>query len=66
MKRRLDPLLEEALAATMAVTLLGAALAFFFWALTGLSPWPVVVLGEIAGLGFGVALLALTSPRRSR
>ncbi len=64
--RRLDPLLEEALVATGAVTLLGVVLALLFWAVTGMSPWPYVVLGEVAGLGFGIALLALSSPRRSR
>jgi hypothetical protein len=32
----------------------------------GISPWPFVVLGEVGGLGFGVAMLALASPRRSR
>ncbi len=64
--RRLDPLLEETLAATAAVTALGGVLALLYWATTGISPWPYVVLGESAGLGFGIALLALTSPRRSR
>ena len=28
--------------------------------------WPGLVLGEIAGFGFGVVLLTLTSPRRRR
>lgn len=63
---RLDPLLEEALAATVALTALGAVIALLFWLVTGLSPWPVVILGEVAGFGFGIAVLALTSPRRRR
>jgi hypothetical protein len=62
----LDPLLEDTLAALAATTLLGTAIAIFYWVMTGLSPWPFVVLGEIGGLGFGVAVLALTSPRRGR
>jgi hypothetical protein len=63
---RMDPLLEETLAATMAVALLGCVISVLFWLLTGQSPWPGVVLGEIVGLGMGVPLLALTSPRRRR
>lgn len=62
--RRLDPLLEEVIMATIAVTLLGAAIALFYRLVTGSSPWPGVILGEAAGLGFGIALLALASPRR--
>ncbi len=65
-RRHLDPLLEEALVATVAVAILGAVVSLLFWAITGLSPWPFVVLGEAAGLGFGIGLLALSSPRRSR
>jgi len=62
----LDPLLEETLAATAAVALLGAVISVLFWLLTGLSPWPGVIVGEIVGLGMGIPLLALTSPRRRR
>ena len=62
--RHLDPLLLDTLVALLATSCLGAAIALAFWLLTGLSPWPFVVLGEAAGLGFGVAMLALTSPRR--
>jgi uncharacterized membrane protein YccC len=60
----LNPLLQDTLAALLATTLLGGVIAVAYWALTGLSPWPFVVLGEIGGLGFGVAMLALCSPRR--
>jgi hypothetical protein len=63
---RLDPLLEDTLAALLATSVLGAVVALMYWLLTGLSPWPFVVLGEAGGLGFGVAMLALCSPRRRR
>ena len=63
---RLDPLIEDTLAALMATSVLGVVIALAYWALTGISPWPIVVLGEIGGLGFGVAILALSSPRRRR
>jgi uncharacterized membrane protein YdjX (TVP38/TMEM64 family) len=64
--RRIDPLLEEVLAATVAMTVLAVIVAVLYWAVTGLSPWPGLVLGELAGFGFGVALLSLASPRRRR
>lgn len=63
---RLDQLLEETLVAVTCASVLGGAIALIFWLTTGLSPWPMVVLGEVAALGFGVALLALTTPRRGR
>jgi hypothetical protein len=60
----LHPLLEDMLAALLATSVLGTVIALAYWLLTGISPWPFVVLGEIGGLGFGVAMLALCSPRR--
>jgi hypothetical protein len=63
---RLDPLLEETLAATAAVAMLATLVSGLFWLLTGVSPWPGVALGSLVGLGMGVPLLALTSPRRRR
>jgi len=63
---RLDPLIEDTLAALLATSLLGVVVALLYWLLTGISPWPFVVLGETGGLGFGVAALALCSPRRRR
>jgi len=63
---KLDPLLEETLAATLAVALLGVVLTVFFWLVMGVSPWPGIILGELVGLGMGIPLLALTSPRRRR
>ncbi len=62
----LDPLIEDTLAALLATSILGVVVALMYWLLTGYSPWPYVVLGEMGGLGFGVAVLALTSPRRRR
>jgi hypothetical protein len=66
MLSRLDPLLEELIAATVAMTLLGLVVALLFWLVTGLSPWPGLVLGEVAGFGFGIIILTLTAPRRHR
>ncbi len=63
---RLDPLLEETTAASVAMKLLSAVVSLIYWGATGDSPWPGVILGEVAGFGFGVALLALSSPRRRR
>ena len=63
---RLDPLLAETVVALLCTTGLAAVIAAIFWFTTGISPWPYLVLGEIAGLGFGVSALALTSPRRRR
>jgi hypothetical protein len=60
----LNPLLQDTLAALLATSVLGAVIALVYWLLTGISPWPFVVLGEIGGLGFGVAMLALCTPRR--
>ena len=61
---RRSPLLVEFLIASLAMTGLGVVVAVLYWALTGLSPWPGLVLGEIAGFGFGTVILALCSPRR--
>jgi uncharacterized membrane protein YdjX (TVP38/TMEM64 family) len=61
-----SPLLEEMVVALAAVAALAALVSTLFWLTTGLSPWPGVVLGMTAGLGFGVSMLALTSPRRTR
>lgn len=62
----IDPLLEEALAASLALTAFGVIVAVLYWLLTGLSPWPGLVLGEVAGFGFGMVLLTFASPRRRR
>lgn len=60
---RLPILLEEFIAALTASACLGAAIAVIYWYVTGLSPWPGLILGEVIGFGWGSALLALTSPR---
>jgi len=61
---KVDPLLQELGVATVAMAGLSALIALLYWFFTGNSPWPFVVLGELAGFGFGVSVLTLTSPRR--
>jgi hypothetical protein len=63
---RLDPLLEEALVAVLAIGALTAVVALLYWLSTGLSPWPLVILADIAAFGTGMAVLLATSPRRHR
>ncbi len=55
----------DLLSGAAAVGVLVVALAVIYWFATGNSPWPVFVLSEMPGAGFGFVLLALTSPRRS-
>jgi len=62
----LDPLVEEALIAVLAIGALTALIALLYWLSTGLSPWPLVVLADIAAFGTGMAVLLATSPRRHR
>jgi len=62
----LDPLVEEALIAVLAIGALTAVIALLYWLSTGLSPWPLVVLADIAAFGTGMAVLLATSPRRHR
>jgi hypothetical protein len=62
--KQLDPLLEEAMAAIVAMTALSAFVALLYWFLTGQSPWPYVVLAEFLSFGVGIGILTLTSPRR--
>jgi len=64
--KRLDPLIEEIILGTIAMAALGAVIAMAFWLLTGISPWPFLVLAEIVGLGWGIVLLALASPYHGR
>ncbi len=61
---KLDPLLQQTLVASAAMLALSGLIALLYWLFTGQSPWPFVVLGTLGGFGFGVALLAITSPRR--
>jgi hypothetical protein len=60
----MNPIIEELIAGVVMMTVFGAFLAFFYWAITGNNPWPFIVLAEVAALGFGVVLLALCGPRR--
>ena len=59
----IHPLILETFVATCWMTAIGVFVAVTYWGLTGLSPWPYVVLSEIAALGFGIVLLALVSPK---
>ena len=63
---KLDPLLEEAIVATISMLVLGVFIALSFYVVTGISPWPFVVLSECAAFGMGIALLTMASPRRRR
>lgn len=58
--------MEETLAATGAVVLLGIALAGLYWLVIGSPPTLAIIIGEAIGLAMGIPLLALTSPRRHR
>lgn len=57
-------MLGELLSGAVAVLILVALLAIVYRLATGESPWPVFVLAELPGAGFGFVLLSLSSPRR--
>jgi len=61
---KLDPMLEEALVATISMFILGVFIALTFYVVTGISPWPFVILSECAAFGMGIALLTFASPRQ--
>lgn len=61
---RLSPLVEELIAAAALMTTIAVLVALVFWRATGVSPWPFVVLTEVAAFGWGTVMLALSSPRR--
>ena len=63
---KLDPLLEEAIVATVSMTIVAVFIALSFYAITGISPWPFVVLSECAAFGMGIVLLTMSSPHRRR
>ena len=63
---KLDPLLEEAIVATISMFLVAAFIAVSFYAITGINPWPFVILSECAAFGTGIALLTFASPRHRR
>ena len=55
---------DDMLSGMVAVLILVVALALIFQFATGQPAWPVFVLAELPGAGFGFILLALSSPRR--
>jgi hypothetical protein len=55
---------EELIAGAAAIAGLMLALAGIYWLVTGISPWPIFVLSELPGAGFGLVLLALLTPHR--
>ena len=59
-------LLREFVAAGLVMTVVGLAVAVIFWLVTGLSPWPYVVLAEVGAFGWATTVLALSSPRPDR
>jgi hypothetical protein len=63
---KLDPLIEEAIIATISMFIVGTFIALAFWEITDISPWPFVVLSETAAFGIGIVLLTLASPRNRR
>ena len=64
MFKSINPMLEEVIAALVAMTILATAVAALFWVGTGISPWPHVVIAEIGACGFGLVLLIASSPMR--
>jgi len=64
--RELDPLVEETIVAACTMAVFGCIVTLVYWLVTGHSPWPGFALGEVAGFGFGTAMLALTAPKRRR
>jgi hypothetical protein len=61
---KLNPLLEEFLAASAAIVALLTLVSLLYWLITGLSPWPEIVVAQILIYASGVGVLTLTSPRR--
>lgn len=55
---------EELLSGAAAIAGLMLVLAGIFWLVTGLNPWPVFILSELPGAGFGLVLLALMTPSK--
>ena len=63
--RRFPPLLHEFVVAAGLMTAVAIVVAVAFRLITGLSPWPYVILAEIAGFGWGTVMLAISAPRGS-
>ena len=60
--RRLRKVVEEIVAASVAMTLLATLIAVIFWVTTKQSPWPFLVLAEVVSFAWGLILLIATSP----
>lgn len=61
-----NDVLEELLAGAAAIAGLLATLAGLYWLVTGENPWPIFVLSELPGAGFGLVLLGLLTPHHRR
>lgn len=59
-----NPLLAELIAASISMTAVIVAVSAIYWAFTGQSPWPWVVVAQVVVFGSGIGVLTLTSPRR--
>ncbi|MGE0058657.1 MAG: hypothetical protein AB7P33_16805 [Dehalococcoidia bacterium] len=59
-----SPLLAELIAASVSMTAPIVAVSAIYWAFTGQSPWPWVVVAQVVVFGSGIGVLTLTSPRR--
>lgn len=57
-------LLRETGVAALLMLAIAVVVALLYRAVTGLSPWPYVVIAEIGAAGWGTAMLALSSPAR--
>ena len=59
---RLRKMVEEMVAASVAMTLLATLIALVFWFTTKQSPWPFLILAEVVSFVWGLILLIATSP----
>ncbi len=57
-------LLRETGIAMVLMLAIALTVAALYYAVTGLSPWPYVVIAEIGAAGWGTVMLALCSPAR--
>ena len=57
-------LLRETGVAALLMLFIGVAVTLLYVAVTGLSPWPYVIIAELGAAGWGTAMLALCSPAR--
>jgi formate/nitrite transporter FocA (FNT family) len=63
---RRHAIVEEAVVAAVALAMIGAFIAGVFWFATGRSPWPGLVLAEVATFAWGLLLVVITSPSWNR